>query len=97
MNRATAREALASFVLTLVGAKLQVECENLPYFLNAVEFPKRGKVLLGQKRGSTNAQGAFDPEIYEMQLKGNSLSPLVQESSSQPLQCVQFCQSRYQT
>ncbi len=71
------REALASFVLTLVGAKLQVECENLPYFLNAVEFPKRGKVLLGQKRGSTNSQGAFDPEIYEMQLKGNSLSPLV--------------------
>jgi len=71
------RETLASFVLTLAGAKLQPECENLPYFLNAVNLPKRGKVLLGQRKGSTNLEGAFEPDLYEMQFKGRNLSPLV--------------------
>ena len=70
------REALASLVLTLVGSKLDVECENVPYFINAVEMPKRGKILLGQKKGEST-QGAFDSDIYEMQLKSKSLSPLV--------------------
>lgn len=72
------RETLASFMLTLSGSKLQVECENVPYFLNAVQLPKRGKVLLGQQKASSDFQGAFDSAIYEMQLKGKSVSPLVQ-------------------
>ena len=71
------REVLASFMFALVGSTLQIEGENLPYFLNAVEMPKRGKILLGQKKGEVT-RGAFDPEIYEMQLKGKSISPLVQ-------------------
>jgi len=70
------RETLVSFVLTLAGSKLAVECENVPYFLNAVEMPKRGKILLGQKKGETN-QGAFDSDIFEMQLKPKGLTPLV--------------------
>jgi len=70
-------EILASQVLSLAGSKLQVECENLPFFLNAVDWPKRGRVLLGQRKGPTN-EAAFAPDVYEMQLKGNSLSPLVQ-------------------
>lgn len=71
-------EILSSQVLTLAGSRLQMECENLPFFLNAVELPKRGKVLLGQQKGSTDQEGAFDPAIHEMQLKGKTLSPLVQ-------------------
>ena len=72
------KEFLASFVLSLNGSKLELMGgERVPYFLNTVEFPKRGKVLLGQQKGDSS-QGAFQSEIYEMQLRGNSLSPLVQ-------------------
>jgi hypothetical protein len=41
-----------------------------------VDLPKRGKILLGQQRDSSD-RGAFQPEIYEMQFQGNRLSPLV--------------------
>ena len=71
------RELLSSFMFTLVGSKLEIGCGNIPYFLNAVEMPKRGKLLLGQKKGDVT-RGAFHPDIYEMQLKGKSVSPLVQ-------------------
>ena len=70
-------EFLASFVLSFSGSKLEVLCDKLGYFFNAVEFPKRGKILLGQQKGDSD-KGAFQPEIYEMQLRGNSLTPLVQ-------------------
>ncbi len=70
-------EFLASFVLNFSGSKLEVLCDKLGYFFNTVEFPKRGKILLGQQKGDS-ALGAFQPEIYEMQLRGNSLTPLVQ-------------------
>ncbi len=71
------REFLSSFVLSMAGSKLEVVCDRLPYFLNTVEFPKRGKVLLGQQKGDST-RGAFQPEINEMQLRGDSLAPLVQ-------------------
>ena len=67
-------EGLSSFGLTLVGNKLQPTGNRLPLFLNGVEFPGRGKVLLGQKRGVLT-EGPFDPEIREIQMIGNSLTP----------------------
>jgi len=69
-------EFLGSFVLRLAGSKLEVVSDRIPYFLNVVELPKRGKVLLGQQKGDSTT-GAFQSEIYEMQLRGNTLSPLV--------------------
>ena len=71
------RDALASMAFSYADSKLLLLAENLPYYLNGVELPKRGKVLLGQQRGSSD-RGAFQPEIYEMQLQGSRLSPLVQ-------------------
>lgn len=57
--------------MTMVGNKLQVLFDNERYLLNAVNFPKRGKVLLGQTTGTNTT---LDPNIYEMQLKGGKLS-----------------------
>jgi TolB-like protein len=71
------REALGSLVLGFAEPRLQVLAENLPYYLNGVDLPKRGKVLLGQQRGASD-RGAFQPEIYEMQFQSSKLSPLVQ-------------------
>jgi len=71
------REALASLALSYAEPRLQVLADNIPYYLNGVDLPKRGKVLLGQQRGSSD-RGAFQPEIYEMQLQTNRLSSLVQ-------------------
>jgi TolB-like protein len=67
---------VSSFVLTLVGDKLQVVAQNVPYFLNAVEMPKMGRVLLGQQKASESV-GTFRSDIYEMQLKGGTLGPRV--------------------
>jgi TolB-like protein len=69
------KDSLDSMVLSLSGNTLKVLGNRIPYFLNAVELPGRGKVLLGQERGRSNV-GAFQAEIYEMQWRGNSLSPL---------------------
>jgi TolB-like protein len=66
-------EGLSSFGLTLVNNKLQLTCRSVPYFLNGVEIPGRGKILLGQKRGALNEK-PFDPDIYEMYSSGSSLS-----------------------
>ncbi len=77
MEPAYGGEALASMVFSLAGSKLQIEAGNVPYFLNGVELPKQGKVLLGQQKGDST-RGAFQPEIFEMQLRGNRLSSLVQ-------------------
>ncbi|GKT08677.1 hypothetical protein DSTSK_19820 [Desulforhabdus sp. TSK] len=69
-------DELASMGFQFVGGKLQQIFKNAPYFLNGVDLPKRGKVLLGQAKGSIK-DGAFKGDIYEMQLRGGSLSPSV--------------------
>jgi TolB-like protein len=65
-------EGLSSFGLTLVNNKLQPTSNRLPLFLNGVEFPDRGKVLLGQRRG-THGDRPFDSEITETRMSGNAL------------------------
>lgn len=85
----------ASFGLRMVGGKLQELFNNEPYLLNAVVFPKRGKVLLGQRAGNQSAtmlrpgtEKTLDPTVYEMQLKGGKLSTLGQ--ANLPKQCNVF-------
>jgi hypothetical protein len=73
MGDAGYTEGLSSFGLTLASNKLQPTGNRVPYFLNGVEFPGRGKILLGQKRGVLN-EGPFDSEILEMYTTGNTLS-----------------------
>ncbi len=70
-----------SLGLTMTGSKLQVLFNEEPYLLNAVNFPKRGKVLLGQRTGenvpnslTVQTSKTLDPDIYEMQLKGGRLA-----------------------
>ncbi|HOV86510.1 MAG TPA: FG-GAP-like repeat-containing protein [Syntrophobacteraceae bacterium] len=67
-------EDLASFGLSYDQGKLQVVCDRVGYFLNGVDFPKRGKVLIGQEKGQIT-EGAFKPGIFEMQLRGKGLAP----------------------
>jgi len=77
-------QELQSFGMTLTGGKLQVICDKVPYFLNGVEFPGRGKILIGQEKGEPS-EGTFKASINEMQLRGNSLVPSV--SVNLPSQC----------
>lgn len=80
-------EDLSSFGLSFTGDKLQIICKEAPYFLNAVELPKRGKVLLGQQKGRIT-EDAFIGEISEMQLRGGSLVPTA--PANLPRQCNIF-------
>lgn len=78
---------LSSFALSLEGGRLELIADNIPYFLNALPFGKRGKILLGQAKGSIN-EGPFKGDIYEMQLRGTSLVPTV--SLNVPTRCNIF-------
>jgi TolB-like protein len=64
---------ISSFVLNYRDGKLAVVCDKQPYFLNALAFPKKSKMLLGQEMGSDRS---LKPVIYEMQLQGQSLKQL---------------------
>lgn len=84
-----------SFGLTMNGNKLQVLFKDEPYLLNAVNFPKRGKVLLGQQPGenvphslTVQSSPTLQPEIYEMQLKGGRL--VTSGRASLPKKCNVF-------
>jgi TolB-like protein len=77
----------SSFVLTLVGNKLQVVAQNIPYFLNAVDLPKMGRVVLGQKKADDSV-GTFKSDINEMQLRGGSLEPRI--TVALPARCNVF-------
>jgi hypothetical protein len=67
-------EDVSSYVLTVSGGKIQVVADKIPYFLNTVHLGQRGKVLVGQEK-APKTEGAFKGDIYEMQLRGNSLAP----------------------
>jgi len=65
---------VSSFVLAVSGGKIQVVAKGVPYFLNAVHLGQRGKVLVGQKQGN-KYESAFAGDIFEMQLRGDSVVP----------------------
>lgn len=69
-------ELIVSSVLSLQGNKLQEVAKVNEYYLNALEFPKKGRLLIGQRKGEANV-GAFDGGVYEMALRGSSISPTV--------------------
>ena len=66
-------EDLSSFALTMAGGKLQTMGKPVPYFLNGIEFPHRGKILLGQEKGHPS-DGPFQKDIFEMILKADQVT-----------------------
>ncbi len=64
------RGAVASLVLELRKNTLVPVIENSPYFLRVIEYPTRGKYLLGQQRGMRRM---YDGPVYQMQDTGSSL------------------------
>lgn len=66
-------ERLASIVLTLTGNKLKVLSQDQPFFLNTVHLGKRGRILIGQRKGLHG--DLFEPDLFEMNLRGNQLAP----------------------
>jgi TolB-like protein len=75
----------SSFALAFTNGKLQPLGKPVPYFLNAVAFPNRGKVVLGQKPGT---DATFDDQAFEMVLKGNQLTASIPVSL--PRRCNVF-------
>lgn len=65
---------LYSYVMSFSGGKLHIVAEGVPYYLSTTQLGRRGKVLIGQKQGD-KYQNAFAGPIYEMQLRGASLTP----------------------
>lgn len=66
-------EDVSSYVLSVSGGKIEVVADKIPYFLNSVYLGQRGRVLVGQEKAS-KTEGAFKGDIYEMQLRGNTLA-----------------------
>lgn len=67
-------EELSSFALSLRSGKLQLIASADGYYLNAIELPKRGKLLVGQEKGLLR-EGAFKGSVYEMQVRGDRVLP----------------------
>jgi TolB-like protein len=80
-------EGVASMALSLSSGRLEPIGKPVPYFLNGVELPGRGKVLLGQKKGP-ETEGPFQHEIVEMQLRGSTIYPVT--TVPLPSQCNIF-------
>ncbi len=57
----------ASLVLKFDGKRLTVLAERIPYFVNAVPFPNRGRVPIAQAKGRYG--DLFDSEIFEWRLR----------------------------
>lgn len=62
----------ASLVLKFDGTQLAVAAQRLPYFINAVSFPNRGRVPLAQARGRYG--DLFEPEIFEWRLRDGKVA-----------------------
>jgi hypothetical protein len=64
------RGAVASMVLEFRNGALVPVIQNFPYFLRVIQYPTRGPILLGQKRGFT---AMYDGYIYRLGDKGDDL------------------------
>jgi len=65
-------EGLLSIVLSLNNGKLTEIAKVESYYLNAIEFPKKGKILIGQQKGDESV-GAFIGGVYEMAIRGSAV------------------------
>lgn len=68
------QERVSSFALQYANGQLQKASEPTTFFLNGVQLPGRGKVLIGQEKGAPS-EGPFRGGIYEMQLRGREIVP----------------------
>jgi hypothetical protein len=66
------RGAVASFVLELRAGKLVPVIREVPYFLRVIDYPTRGPILIGQKKGMRNM---YDGYVYRLVDKGDDLEP----------------------
>ena len=69
-------EGLVSVVLALSNGKLEEIAKADNYYLNAIEFPKKGRILVGQQKGEETV-GAFAGGVYEMAIRGETVVPTV--------------------
>lgn len=82
-------EEVEGIRLSLSGGSLKPVGKRVPYFLNGVDFPGRGKVLLGQQKGLAT-EGPFRGEIVELQLRGNVVEPVSPVSLPAPCNIFNF-------
>lgn len=66
------RGVVASFVLELRAGKLVPVIQDLHYFLRVINYPTRGPILVGQKKGMRNM---YDGYVYRLSDKGDDLEP----------------------
>ncbi len=64
------RGALSSFVLEFQKNTLVPVVKNVDYFLRVIDYPTRGPMLLGQKKGMRKM---FDGPVYRLMDKGDEL------------------------
>ncbi len=64
------RGAVASFVLEYRKGKLIPVIQNIDYFLRVIDYPTRGPILLGQKKGMSKM---FEGPVFRMADKGDEL------------------------
>jgi hypothetical protein len=64
------RGSIASFVLEYRGGKLSPIISNLDYYLRKVDYPTRGPILLGQRKGLTKI---YDGPIFRLEDRGDEL------------------------
>ncbi|SMC17220.1 Peptidoglycan-synthase activator LpoB [Desulfacinum hydrothermale DSM 13146] len=77
-----------SYVFKLQGKKLTVAASDVRMYLNAVTFPNRGSVALGQKPGPMG--DLFDSTLYEVRLRGGQLIPAAPVSVPSPCNVYNF-------
>ncbi|HMK36715.1 MAG TPA: VCBS repeat-containing protein [Desulfomonilaceae bacterium] len=66
------RGVVASLVLELRGGKLVPVIQDVPYFLRVINYPTRGPILIGQKKGMRNM---YDGPVLKLADKGDELEP----------------------
>ena len=79
------RGSVSSFVLEYRGGTLTPVISEFPYFLRVINYPTRGPILLGQRKGMSKM---YEGPIFNIEDKGNEL--LVGERFGTPLKIPIF-------
>lgn len=64
------RGSVASFVLEYKGGGLTPVAQDFPYFLRVINYPTRGPILLGQRKGMSRM---YEGPVFNIEDKGNEL------------------------